>query len=451
MKIVIIGAVAAGTSAATEARRNSKEAEIKIFETDGDISYAGCGLPYYIGNLIAKRSELVPRDAAYFKRKHNVDVYTGHRVTKIYPDKKIIDVLNMATSETFSEFYDKLVIATGAIPFVPPLAGSEKDNVFPLRTAGDADEIREFIQDERPKTAVIVGTGFIGLEMAENLAARGIHITLVELAPQVMTALDSDMAYHIEEHLRQQKVEVITGDSVVSLEGKNLVQKAILKSGRECSADMVIMAVGIKPNVALAKEAGIELGVTGAIAVNKSLETSVKDIYACGDCAESYSIITGKPFYRPLGSTANKMGRVVGEQAAGGSLEFHGGLGTGIFRVFELAVAQTGLTEKEALKEGLEVVAVKDVRIDKPGYCEGEKMIIKTIADKKTGRLLGAQIIGKEGVDKRIDVVATAITFGAKAEDLMHIDLAYAPPFSTARDPLMYSGILLDKALKKQD
>lgn len=451
MKIVIIGAVAAGTSAATEARRNAKEAEIKIFEADSDISYVGCGLPYYIGNLVDKRSVLVPRDAAYFKQKHNVDVYTRHQVTKIYPDIKLIDVLNMATSETFSESYDKLVIATGAIPFVPPLAGSEKDNVFSLRNAGDADEIREFIQDERPKTAVIVGTGFIGLEMAENLAARGIHVTLVELAPQIMPALDSDMASYIEEHLRQQKVEVITGDSVISLEGKNLVQKAVLKSGRELLADMVIMAVGIKPNTLLAKEAGIELGATGAIAVNKALETSVKDIYACGDCAESYSIITGKPFYRPLGSTANKMGRVVGEQLTGGTLEFRGGLGTGIFRVFELAVAQTGLTEKEALKEGLEVVAVKDVRMDKPGYCEGEKMIIKTIADKKTGRLLGAQIIGKEGVDKRIDVVATAITFGAKAEDLMHIDLAYAPPFSTARDPLMYSGILLDKALKKQE
>ena len=449
MKIVIIGAVAAGTSAATEARRYLPAAEIKIFEADSDISYVGCGLPYYIGNLIDKRSVLVPRDAEYFKQKHTDDVYTGHRVTKICPDKKTVSVLKLASSETFEESYDKLILATGAIPFVPPIEGSDKNNVFPLRTAGDADAIREFILDERPKTAVVVGTGFIGLEMAENLAARGIHVTLVELAPQVMPALDSDMASYVEEHLREQNVEVITGDSVVSLAGKILVEKAVLKSGRECPADMVIMAVGIKPNVQLARDAGIELGVTGAIAVNKALETSIKEIYACGDCAESYSIITGKPFYRPLGSTANKMGRVVGEQVAGGDLNFHGGLGTGIFKVFELTVAQTGLTEKEALKEGLEVVAVTDARMDKPSYYHGQKMIIKTIADKKTGRLLGAQIIGKAGVDKRIDVIGTAITFGAKAEDLMHLDLAYAPPFSTARDPLMYTGILLDKKLKK--
>ena len=212
---------------------------------------------------------------------------------------------------------------------------------------------------------------------------------------------------------------------------------------------MVMRAVGNRPNVALAKNAGIEVGPSGAIAVNDLLETSVKDIYACGDCAESYSIVTGKPFYRPLGSTANKMGRVVGEQVAGGRLKFRGGLGTGIFKVFELTVAQTGLTEKEALKEGLLIQVIKDVRLDKPDFYNGKEMVIKTIADKNTGRLLGAQIIGKAGVDKRIDVLVTAITFGAQAEDLMHLDLAYAPPFSTARDPLMYTSILLDGALKK--
>ena len=285
--------------------------------------------------------------------------------------------------------------------------------------------------------------------MAEILAENGISITLVELAPQIMPALDSDMSDYIEAHLREQKVEVIKGDSVVSVISENMIDEVVLKSGRKCQADMVIMAVGIRPNVALAKNAGIEVGPSGAIAVNDLLETSVKDIYACGDCAESYSIVTGKPFYRPLGSTANKMGRVVGEQVAGGRLKFRGGLGTGIFKVFELTVAQTGLTEKEALKEGLQIQVIKDVRLDKPDFYNGKEMVIKTIADKNTGRLLGAQIIGKAGVDKRIDVLVTAITFGAQAEDLMHLDLAYAPPFSTARDPLMYTSILLDGALKK--
>ena len=449
MEIVIIGAVAAGTSAATEARRHLKEAEIKIFETDNEISYVGAGMPYYIGGMVAQRSTLVPRDTAFFKQKHNIDIYTRHSVKTINPEQKNILVENLATGETFVENYDKLVLATGAVPFVPPIAGIEKENVFVLRTAGDADRIKDYMQSRKPKTAVIVGTGFIGLEMAEILAENGISITLVELAPQIMPALDSDMSDYIEAHLREQKVEVIKGDSVVSVISENMIDEVVLKSGRKCQADMVIMAVGIRPNVALAKNAGIEVGPSGAIAVNDLLETSVKDIYACGDCAESYSIVTGKPFYRPLGSTANKMGRVVGEQVAGGRLKFRGGLGTGIFKVFELTVAQTGLTEKEALKEGLQIQVVKDVRLDKPDFYNGKEMVIKTIADKNTGRLLGAQIIGKAGVDKRIDVLVTAITFGAQAEDLMHLDLAYAPPFSTARDPLMYTGILLDGALKK--
>ena len=449
MKIVIIGAVAAGTSAATEARRHLKEAEIKIFETDNEISYIGAGMPYYIGGMVAKRSTLVPRDAVFFKQKHNIDIYTRHSVKAINPEQKNILVENLATGETFVEPYDKLVLATGAVPFVPPMAGIEKENVFALRSAVDADRIKDYMQSRKPKTAVIVGTGFIGLEMAEILAENGISITLVELAPQIMPALDSDMSDYIETHLREQKVEVIKGDSVVSVISENMIDEVVLKSGRKCQADMVIMAVGIRPNVALAKNAGIEVGPSGAIAVNDLLETSVKDIYACGDCAESYSIVTGKPFYRPLGSTANKMGRVVGEQVAGGRLKFRGGLGTGIFKVFELTVAQTGLTEKEALKEGLQIQVIKDVRLDKPDFYNGKEMVIKTIADKNTGRLLGAQIIGKAGVDKRIDVLVTAITFGAQAEDLMHLDLAYAPPFSTARDPLMYTSILLDGALKK--
>lgn len=449
MKLVIIGAVAAGTSAAAEARRGLKDAEIKVFEADSDISYVGCGLPYYIGNRVTKRSTLVPRDAAFFKEKHNIEIFTRHLVTELDPDKKQITVENLETGESFSESYDKLVLATGASSFVPPLPGIDKENVFALRSAGDADKIRDFILSRRPRNAVIVGTGFIGLEVAENLLMRGIHTTLVELAPQVMPALDSDMADLVREHIEAQGVDVITGDSVASLEGGRFATKAVLKGGTELAADMIIMAVGVRPNVSLARQAGLNLGATGAIAVNKAMETSVADIYACGDCAESYSVVTGKPFYRPLGSTANKMGRVVGIQVSGGSLEFQGGLGTGIFKLFDLAVAQTGLTAKEALKEGFDIVTVKDTRSDKPGYFHGEEMTIKTVADRKTGRLLGAQIIGKAGVDKRIDVVGTAITYGAQASDLMHLDLAYAPPYSTARDPLMYSGILLDKALKK--
>ncbi len=445
MKIIIIGGVAGGTTAATKARRNDKTAEIKIFEADQDISYAGCALPYYISNKITDRAEVVPRNEDFFKKKYNVDVYTGHRVLEIKPEVKTLMVENMATQEVFSETYDKLLIATGAVSTMLPIEGSDKENVFSLRTVVNADKIRKFILDEHPKNVVIVGTGFIGMELSETFSKRGINVTLVELAPHVMPTLDSEMSEELEKYLRDQKVTIITEDSAVRFEGSPLVNKVILKSGRELETDFVIMAVGIKPNISLAKNAGIKLGLTGAIQVNAKMATNVEDIYACGDCAESFSIITGKPFYRPLGSTANKMGRIAGDQITGGDLEFQGGLGTGIFKVFDIAVAQTGLTEKEALREGYEVIVSHDRKPDKPEYYGGQDMLIKAVADKNTGRVLGAQIIGPAGVDKRIDVFVTAITFGAKGEDLAKLDLAYSPPFSTAKDPVMFTGMILGK------
>ena len=445
MKIIIIGGVAGGTTAATKARRNDKTAEIKIYEADQDISYAGCALPYYISNKIKVREEVVPRDAAFFKQKYNVDVYTGHRVLEIKPEKKTVKVENLATREVFSESYDKLLIATGAVSTMLPIEGSDKENVFSLRTVVNADEIRKFVLEAHPKNVVIVGTGFIGMELSEAFSKRGIYVTMVELASNVMPTLDSEMSEELEKYLRDQKVTIITGDSATMFEGSPLVNKVILKSGRMLETDFVIMAVGIKPNISLAKNAGIKLGLTGAIQVNSKMETNIDDIYACGDCAESFSLITEKPVYRPLGSTANKMGRVAGDQITGGDLEFQGGLGTGIFKVFDMAVAQTGLTEKEAVREGYEVTVSHDRKPDKPEYYGGQDMLIKAVADKKTGRVLGAQIIGPVGVDKRIDVFVTAITFGAKAEDLANLDLAYSPPFSTAKDPVIYTGMILGK------
>lgn len=445
MKIIIIGGVAGGTTAAAKARRNDKATEIKIFEADQDISYAGCALPYYISNKITNRTEVVPRNAAYFKKKYNIDVFTRHRVLDIKPEVKILIVENLTTHEVFSETYDKLLISTGAESTVLPIEGSDKENVFYLRTVVNADKIRNFILEANPKNVVIVGTGFIGMELAESFSTIGIKVTMVELAPHVMPTLDSEMSEELEKYLHEQKVTIVTGDSAVRFDGSTLVNKVVLKSGRELTADFVVMAVGIKPNVSLAQKANVKLGVTGAIQVNTKMETSVADIYACGDCAESFSIITGKPFYRPLGSTANKMGRVAGDQITGGSLEFHGGLGTGIFKVFDMAVAQTGLTEKEALREGYEVTVSHDRKPDKPEYYGGQDMLIKAVADKKTGRVLGAQIIGTAGVDKRIDVFATAITFGAQAEDMANLDLAYSPPFSTAKDPVIFTGMILGK------
>lgn len=443
MRILVIGAVAAGTSAAAKARRNTEDAEIVIYEKDSYISYSGCGMPYFLGGEVASGKELTPRDPQFFKTKYNVDIHIGHEVLSIDKGKKTLEVKNLETGHVFTDTYDKLIIATGARSVIPPIKGKEKEHVFSLRNIGDMYKIKKFIDEKNPKKAVIVGTGFIGLELAENFKNIGIDVTMVEMLPQVTPGLDSDMAIYVEKALEKNGVSVITGNSANEIEDG----KVILADKREVEADMVIIATGVRPNVDLAVAAGIELGSFGAIRVDTRMETSEKDIYAAGDCIEQYHLVTGKPVYRPLGSTANKTGRIAGNNAAGGDLEFRGILGTGIFKVFNLTVAQTGLSEKEALKEGYDISVSHNIKPNKPEYLGGKEMVIKSIADKKDGRLLGVEIVGEEGVDKRIDVFATLITFGAKVSDLVHLDLAYAPPFSTTKDPVMYTGMIQDNAI----
>lgn len=443
MKIRIIGAVAAGTSAAAKARRNSEEAEIIIYEKDTYISYSGCGMPYYIGGEVENGEDLTPRDPKFFKSKYNVDIKTGYEVLHVDAERKILKVQNLETSEVFEDTYDKLILATGARSVVPPIAGVKNKHVFSLRNINDMYRIKEYIDNNSPKQAVIIGTGFIGLEMAENLKHLSMDVTMVELLPQVSPGLDEDMAILVEEHLAAKGVQVITGKSAKEI----TENEVILSDESKLPGDLVIVATGVRPNVELAKEAGIELGVTGAIKVNPFMETSVADIYAAGDCIEQYHSITGKPVYRPLGSTANKTGRMAGNNATGGNLEFRGVLGTGIYKIFDLAVAQTGLTEREALKEGYEISVSHNIKPNRPEYMGGKEMVIKSVADKKDGRLLGVQIIGPEGVDKRVDVFAALITFGAKVQDLVHLDLAYAPPFSTTKDPVMYTGMIQENAI----
>lgn len=443
MRILVIGAVAAGTSAAAKARRNTEDAEIVIYEKDSYISYSGCGMPYFLGGEVASGKELTPRDPKFFKTKYNVDIHIGHEVLSIDKGKKTLEVKNLETGHVFTDTYDKLIIATGARSVIPPIKGKEKEHVFSLRNIGDMYKIKKFIDEKNPKKAVIVGTGFIGLELAENFKNIGIDVTMVEMLPQVTPGLDSDMAIYVEKALEKNGVSVITRNSANEIEDV----KVILADKREVEADMVIIATGVRPNVELAVAAGIELGSFGAIRVDTRMETSEKDIYAAGDCIEQYHLVTGKPVYRPLGSTANKTGRIAGNNAAGGDLEFRGILGTGIFKVFNLTVAQTGLSEKEALKEGYDISVSHNIKPNKPEYLGGKEMVIKSIADKKDGRLLGVEIVGEEGVDKRIDVFATLITFGAKVSDLVHLDLAYAPPFSTTKDPVMYTGMIQDNAI----
>ena len=445
MRIVIIGAVAAGSSAAAKARRNSEGAEIVVYEKDGFISYSGCGMPYYIGGVVESADELTPRDPAFFKSKYNVDILTRHEVLAILPSKKSIAVKNLATGEVFEDHYDKLVIATGARASVPPVKGAEGAHVFTLRNIGDMLRIKAYIDENHPKTAAIIGTGFIGLEMCENLKALGIEVTLIEKLPQVTPGLDADMAAHVQNHVEKNGVRVLTGASVMEIAEKRVA----LAEGAEIPADMVLVSTGIRPNSELAASAGIELGVAGAIRVSPRMQTNIPDIYACGDCIEHFHAVTQKPVWRPLGSTANKTGRIAGDSMTGGDLEFRGVMGTGIFGIFGLTVAQTGLSEREARAEGYDTIVCHNIKPDKPEYMHGREMVIKGVADRKTGRLLGAQIVGFEGVDKRIDVFVTAITFKASAEDLFHLDLAYAPPFSTTKDPVMYTGMILDNAIHR--
>ncbi|MBH1940941.1 FAD-dependent oxidoreductase [Mobilitalea sibirica] len=445
MRIVIIGAVAAGTSAAAKARRNNEEAEILIYEKDRFISYSGCGMPYYIGNEVGSVEELTPRDPGFFKSKYNVDILTLHEVLSIDPENKSLEVKNLTSGDVLTDHYDKLVIATGASAVLPPIKGVDEKHVFTLRNINDMIKIKNYMNDNQPKTAAIIGTGFIGLEVCENLKGLGMEITLVERLPQVTPGLDGDMAIYVEDHLKKNGITVLTGISANEI----TKSQVILSDGSKIKADLVLLSTGVRPNIELAKQAGIQLGVTGAIQVNEQMQTNIKDIYACGDCIQQFHVVTGNPIYRPMGSTANKTGRIAGDNMTGGDLTYRGSLGTGIFKIFDMTVAQTGLSEREARELGYEVTVCHNIKPNKPEYLGGKELVIKGIADKVSGRLLGVQIVGYEGVDKRIDVFITAITFKAKVEDLFHLDLAYAPPFSTTKDPVMYTGMILDNAINK--
>ncbi len=444
MKIVVIGAVAAGTSAAAKAIRNAPGAQITVYERDADISYSGCSLPYFIGGLVPDKAQLAPRNSAYFKKKYGVDVMTRHEVLGINRDSRTVSVKNLETGKVFDDGYDKLVIATGALPFVPGIPGIDQSHVFVLRSVRDAVAIRSFIETRKPVSAVIVGAGNIGLELLENLP--GIDVSVVEMAAQIAPAFDADMASVLEDALKGKGVKFHTARRVERISQSGVT----LNGGEALDAELVIVAAGIRPNAELARQAGLELGAKGSIRVDKSMRTSDENIYACGDCAETFSAITGQPAYYPLGSTANKMGRIAGDALTGGRLEYHGSLGTGVFKVLDMAAGLTGLAERDAKAFGFDVVTVRHQHIDKYGVFGGRELAIKAVADRKTRRLLGAQVIGYGGVDKRLDVYATMIMKKAVADELEDLDLAYAPPFATARDAVHYTGMLLVSALDKK-
>jgi NADPH-dependent 2,4-dienoyl-CoA reductase/sulfur reductase-like enzyme len=442
MRLLIIGAVAAGTSAAAKASRNDSQASITIYERDSRISYSGCGLPYFISGQVPDIATLVPRGPDFFKKKYGIEVLTRHEVLQIDPGLKSLQVKDLTSGRIFTDHYDKLILATGASAVIPPVPGADQDFVFTLRNPGDALAIRGFVTQRQPKTALILGSGFIGLEMVESLSSLGLQITLIEKLPQICPSLDPEMAARLQTYLEEQAVTVLTGRTLTKI-GNGQV---LLDNGERVAADMVLLAAGIRPAVELARQAGIQIGLTGAIAVDTSMRTSQPDIFACGDCCESFSIVDGRPLYRPLGSTANKTGRIAGDVASGGSLTFRGIAGTGIFKVFDLAVASCGLREQEAADSGYDVVTSLDSKSDKPHYFGGREMTIKAIADRSSGKLLGAQIIGFAGVDRRMDVFVTAMTGGLTADQLSELDLAYAPPFANARDPVHFTGMILQSS-----
>ncbi len=365
MRIVIIGAVAAGTSAATEIRRNDRDAEIIIYEKDKYISYAGCGMPYYISNEVDNFLSVAPRDAEFFKEKHNIHIHTQHEVLSVNPDKKTLTVKNLLSGGEFVDSYDKLVIATGAMSVKPDLKGSDKDNVFLLRNISDMNDIKNFIEKNKPSSAVIVGSGFIGLEMCESFKHLGMDVTIIARS-KIAKGIDKDMSLYIEEHLREKGVNVYTNTKTLEINNSGVV----IGDGSLIKADIVLLATGVKPNVILAKNMGVELGVTGAIKVDKRMKTNLEDVYSCGDCIEMFNTITEKPVYIPLGSTANKTGTIAGSNITGIEEEFRGVIGTGINRVFDITVGMTGLSEEEAIKLGYDAV----VTIDKRPICIGSDL-----------------------------------------------------------------------------
>jgi len=452
-RLVVIGAVAAGTKAASKAKRENPDLDVKIFTKEEYISYAGCGLPYYIGGVIKEKNELVVRTPEIFKSEQDIDIYIKHEVTKIDSSSKTVYVTDLANNQQMEYKYDKLVIATGASPIIPPFENINLNNIFTLRSVKDAFEIRDLLDAGKVNKAVVVGGGFIGLEVAENLKHRGVDVSLIELAPHILPPFDEEIAMLAQNQMLDKGVNIITGEKVLGFEGQNGIVTKVKSTAGDFEADIVILSIGVRANVKIAVDAGIELGVTGAIKVDKYMQTNVNDIFAVGDCAENVNLITGLPVWYPMGSTSNKTGRIAGHNVVNGENmdSLDGVLGTTIVKLFDINAAKTGLSERDAEKLGLNVETILVPATDKAHYYPGNKPIItKLIADKVNHKILGAQVIGIGVVDKPIDIIATAISFGAKVEDLTRLDLAYAPPFSMAMSStILAANVMLNKMAGK--
>ena len=443
-KVLIVGGVAGGASAAARLRRVDEKAEIIIFEKGQYISFANCGLPYYIGGAIRERKNLLVQTAQAMKARFNIDVRELSEVIKIDRQRKIVEVKTLRDGRTYEESYDVLVLSPGAAPVKPPIPGIDGPNIYTLRDIPDTDSIKGFLDEKKPQSAVVVGGGFIGLEMAENLHAAGLKIDIVEALDQVMAPLDYEMAAIVHNHIRSKGCGLYLKDGVKAFEPEADKTAVVLQSGKRISADMIILSIGVKPNNMLAKAAGLEIGVTGGIKVNEYLQTSDPDIYALGDAIEVTDYVSGNPVLIPLAGPANKQGRIVANNIAGRKETYKGTQGTAIAKVFDIAAASTGINEKTLKKLGKEIrkdyITTTTHSASHAGYYPGgSTMTIKTIYTPE-GRVLGAQIVGFDGVDKRIDYIAIAVRHRMTVHDLQEFELAYAPPFSSAKDPVNMAG-----------
>lgn len=449
-RLVVIGGVAAGLSAASRARRVNPQLEILVYEKGQDVSYSACGLPYLISKQVRDADSLRVYSPEFFRSRRNIQVFTNHAVAEFSVTNRRVTVIPAAGGEVQEIHYDRLVIATGAKPARPAVPGADLEGIFHVNDLQSTLALERFLESERPRAATIIGAGYIGLEMAEALASRAIQVTLLERCAGLFEAVDDDVAARIEAELASHGVRLVKGAAVTAFLGdrKARVRRVAWESG-ETETSCVVLATGVRPRVKLAEDAGIRIGRTGAIAVNEYLETSEPAVFAAGDCAETTHLVSGRPVYFPLGTTANKQGRAAGENAGGGRARFAGIVGTAATKVFALEVARTGLNLAQARESGYTARAASVRAADRARYLHGKDILVKLAADRHSGRLLGAQMVGEGGVAKRIDVLAAALHARMTVEQVAQLDLSYAPPFSTVWDPILIAAQEMLRELRR--
>lgn len=440
MKTIIIGGVAGGASAAARLRRLDETAEIVVLERGEYVSFANCGLPYYIGGAITDKGALTLQTPGSFRARFNIDVRVKNEAIKINADSKTVTVKNLDTDTVYEESYDNLILSPGAEPIRPDIDGADSDFVFTLRNIPDTIKIKKYIESAKPKSAVVIGGGYIGVEMAENLSMAGLEVSIAELADHLIAPLDFDMAADVHRYIKSKGIKLYLNNSVKAINGHTVV----LQNG-EIYADMVIMSVGVRPETALARDCGIKLNRRGSIVTDRRMKTNIPDIFAVGDAVEVEDFITRSPAFVPLAGPANKQGRIAADNIAGIASEYTGTQGSAVLKLFDLTVAATGLNEKSAKAAGIDFDKTYIYSGSHASYYPGaNNMSIKALWDKKTLKILGAQIVGYDGVDKRMDVIAAAIRFGAKITDLTELELCYAPPFGSAKDPVNMLGFVAE-------